>query len=151
MIISSSEKSRTKKPFLNRFEKYDLSHKALFREALLCCQGHIKKMMTYAKDRVRNYISPYLCHLFKPFVQVKEFVEKYGKSSFYGLVDQTIESLLLSVIPSCHDSDKMAVEHVAHCECYSKQELFAKCLQYHFQSAFGVYIDLVCTSINICS
>lgn len=52
VILSDSEKSRTKKPFLNRFEKYNLSHRVIFTQILLSLQDHIKSIMINAKNKV---------------------------------------------------------------------------------------------------
>ena len=65
VIINNSEKFKTSKPFLNRFEKYDLSHEVLFKEALSCCQTHIKNMLLYAKGKV-SLVCCHCCALISP-------------------------------------------------------------------------------------
>lgn len=54
VIISNSEKFKTEKAFLNRFEKYDLSHEVLFYEAVSECKfDRIKNILLNAHKRVR--------------------------------------------------------------------------------------------------
>ena len=52
MIISSSELPKVEKPFLNRFEKYALSHDVLFREVLSSRPKSIESLLKYAKSNV---------------------------------------------------------------------------------------------------
>lgn len=53
MIISNSEVAHTERPFLNRFEKFSLSHKVLLKEALSSHQQSIQTLF----DNVREYVS----------------------------------------------------------------------------------------------
>ena len=52
MIISKFEVEQTKKPFLNCFEKFLLSHEIFYREKLSTCSNYIKLMMTDIKNDV---------------------------------------------------------------------------------------------------
>ena len=52
MIVSSSELPKMEKPFLNRFEKYALTHEVLFREVLSSCPNSIESLLKYAKSNV---------------------------------------------------------------------------------------------------
>ena len=53
MIVSSSELPKMEKPFLNRFEKYALSHDVLFKEVLFSCPKSTESLLKYAKSNVR--------------------------------------------------------------------------------------------------
>ena len=52
MVLSSSEVKTTPKPFLNRFEKYAISHEVLFNEVLSTCPFNVKNLLIYIKDKV---------------------------------------------------------------------------------------------------
>ena len=52
MIVSSSELLKMEKPFLNRFEKYTLSHDVLFKEVLSSCPKSTESLLKYAKTNV---------------------------------------------------------------------------------------------------
>ena len=73
-----------------------------------------------------------------------------GKSCFYGFVDQTIDSLMLSVVPNqCGTNNTELACTVTETEwaSYSKLDLFAIFLIKQFNLAYGTNIDLV--SFNI--
>ncbi|XP_019858199.1 PREDICTED: uncharacterized protein LOC100640592 [Amphimedon queenslandica] len=80
MIIRESEVSQTERPFLNRFEKFSLTHKVLLKESL---SKHSQSIRNFF-DCMRN--------------NIMSFVQKCNESSFYGFTNQNIDSLLLSII-----------------------------------------------------
>uniref|UniRef100_A0A1X7UCD1 RING-type domain-containing protein n=1 Tax=Amphimedon queenslandica TaxID=400682 RepID=A0A1X7UCD1_AMPQE len=125
VIINNSDKSKTSKPFLNRFEKYSLSHEVLFQESLSSCQYHIKNILVYAKNNV------------------EDFVKNCGKSCFYGFTEQTIDSLMLLVLPTQHVTDSANASSIgADFEPSSKVDFLALCLLRQFHLVYGTCIDV---------
>ena len=71
-----------------------------------------------------------------------------GKSCFYGFIDQTIDSLMLSVVPTQHVTDNTEVAcTVTEWASYSKLDLFAIFLIKQFNLVYGTNIDLVSLDI----
>ena len=54
MVISQSEVPHTERPFLNRFEKFSLSHKVLLKEALSMHCHSIRSLFDNVTNDVRE-------------------------------------------------------------------------------------------------
>ena len=83
VVVKQSEVKLTPAPFLNRFEKYYISHAMLLSIAM-------------------DQLPPYLRVIMeKIHGKVNEFVQLVGgKKSLYGLQDETVDSLMLCVLPA---------------------------------------------------
>uniref|UniRef100_A0A1X7VIM8 Uncharacterized protein n=1 Tax=Amphimedon queenslandica TaxID=400682 RepID=A0A1X7VIM8_AMPQE len=133
MVISQSEVQHTERPFLNRFEKFSLSHKVLLKEALsIHCQNIRILFDIVTKDII-------------------EFVQKCSESSFYGFTDQTIDSLLLSLV-SYHgfeDSYDTNFSETAipccyskNCQCDTNEGFFIRKVVALFSDIFNISLSL---------
>jgi hypothetical protein len=84
VVIKRSELPMTPGAFLNRFEKYSLSHNDFLDARLSEIPQNLKAVLIATKSKV------------------EEFMNFFGTSSFYGAVDgETVNSLVLSVLPRC--------------------------------------------------
>ena len=66
------------------------------------------------------------------------------ESSFYGFTDQTVDSLMLSVIPMsqecCSNFTCIAKTHIEECQCNSKKMVFIKSL---LENLKGIQIQIL--------
>ena len=83
VVVKQSEMKVTPAPFLNRFEKYYINHAML---------------LSIAMDR----LPPYFRMLVENTrIKVNEFVQLVGgKKSLYGLQNETVDSLMLCMLPA---------------------------------------------------
>eukprot|EP00731_Ephydatia_muelleri_P021734 Em0014g325a len=87
VVVKQSEVENTPTPFLNRFEKYRLSHHALLDAALSILPPCIAVIICTVREKVNDFV---------------KLVR--GKESLYGLKEETIDSLLLSMLPTARHS-----------------------------------------------
>jgi hypothetical protein len=122
MILSKSELNKTTKPFLNRFEKFSLSHEILYNDKSKSCGHFIRNVMSITTEEISSFSK--LCE----------------QSSFYGYTNQTLYSLMLSIFPikdSFDDGNYETVEvaetHEATCQCTTTKATFIITLLKLFQ------------------
>ena len=100
VVIKKSEQHCTPAPFLNRFEKYALSHQVLLQDVLDSYPDQLRLLIDAAINKVfiiyRYYRS---CTINVFFGQVEKFLNVFGVSGLYGQNDSTLQSLLLTVLP----------------------------------------------------
>jgi hypothetical protein len=82
VVVKHSEVADLPHPFLNRFEKYCLTHKTLLDAVLRKQPAYLKSVLQRAYDKAKEFIS----HI-------------DGASSLYGYHDDTLDSLVLSLLP----------------------------------------------------
>ena len=118
VVIKKSEVKNTPAPFLNRFEKYCITHRRLLNEALTHPPPYIRIIVEAAIAKacvlhLKTISSPFnksdhtiyssiecKCSLFRTHTQVQAFIECiFGPSSLYGLQLETLDSLVLSLLP----------------------------------------------------
>ena len=66
VVVKKSEVKDTPAPFLNRFEKYCISHSTLLETALAALPPCLKIMIEAAKAKVHIYV--YVCLLYLPVI-----------------------------------------------------------------------------------
>ena len=120
VVIKKSEVQNTPAPFLNRFEKYCITHRSLLKEALshlppcfrIIIETAMEKARIVYQINVKNYLfllrgCTSLLKYFLPLhtyihtnTQVQDFLDCISApSSLYGLQPETLDSLVLSVLP----------------------------------------------------
>ena len=83
IVVKNSELKDTPAPFLNRFEKYFISHRSLLGTALASMPYCMRAVVENSKKKVQKFID---CIS--------------AGSSLYGFKPETLDSLLLSILPS---------------------------------------------------
>jgi hypothetical protein len=84
VVIKRSELRTTPGPFLNRFEKYSLSHKDFLDARMSEIPQNLRNVLIAVKSKVQ------------------EFTNLFETANFYGAVEgETVNSLVLSVLPRC--------------------------------------------------
>ena len=103
VVVKKSEIVNTPKPFLNRFEKYCISHRSLLDTALSHLSPCLKVIVMTARAKAEE------------FVQCVE-----GPRSLYGFKKETtLDSLILSILPShqhkycAHKSERHSYDPVS--------------------------------------
>ena len=62
IVVQQSEIEDTPAPFLNRFEKYYISHETLLQTAMNHLQPCVRVILQTAKEKVRPFVSRSVCH-----------------------------------------------------------------------------------------
>ena len=107
VVIKRSELRTTPGPFLNRFEKYSLSHKDFLDARMSEIPQNLRNVLIAVKSKVCLICISF--HVFSQFIscanhimQVQEFTNLFETANFYGAVEgETVNSLVLSVLPRC--------------------------------------------------
>lgn len=107
LIVKESEVEGIPPPFLNRFEKYFLSHEQVLESALAHLSPCLAITLKTALEKVSVtlwYCQRDLCDANSTLpplsLQTKEFLEYIGgPSSIYGLQKDTANSLMLTLLP----------------------------------------------------
>ena len=112
VVVKESEVNDIPRPFLNRFEKYALTHRTLLDAVLGKQPAYLKAVILKAKEKVRNLSEKiflsivHVQYMYNNFtiilfsLQASEFIEHVdGRSSLYGLHEDTLDSLVLSLLP----------------------------------------------------
>lgn len=79
-----------------------------------------------------------------------KLVQKLGDGSFYGFTDQTIDSLLLTLVPlsdgneqeSLTNTPKEKDEHGPKCQCNSNRATFIESLIENFWKSYKISLSL---------
>ena len=104
VVIKDSDVKTTPAPYLNRFEKYSLTHSVLLEEILSSLPKRLRLIVKNAKQEVHMFIfSIGVFHSINGIcicVQVEKFINDYEPTSFYGYCDETVNSLVLSCLNS---------------------------------------------------
>lgn len=82
IVVKKSELNLIPPPFLDRFEKYTLSHRTVLQTVLEELPPHMEILLKLIYEKVCGFISA------------------MNETSFYGMHNETVDSLLLSVLPS---------------------------------------------------
>ena len=133
VVVRQSEVELTPAPFLNRFEKYCISHAMLLSTALRQLPPCLRVLVENTR------------------VKVNEFVQLVGgKGSLYGLRDETVDSLVLCMLPAS-SSQFRAVPKITPAEeeedirCYLLQQLLVA-----LRESAGFSIAMVSAVVCVC-
>ena len=107
VVIKKSEVASTPSPFLNRFEKYSITHESLLEAVIKPLPRHLQRLLQTAISKVS---AVFVCRLLTLKVivyihllskmQADEFIECVnGSASLYGLQQETLHSLVLAMLP----------------------------------------------------
>lgn len=101
VVVKKSELNTVPAPFLNRFEKYLISYGSLLEIILQRLPPCIAIIIKAAKSKVRQFTFALIVyHVIQLCVQVDEFISHvHGSNSFYGLEPETLDSLILELLP----------------------------------------------------
>ena len=101
VVIKTSELSNTPAPFLDRFEKYLVTHQTLLETALSMVPPCMAILVRATKEKVHKYICPINYTYFFNALQVENFVQCIsGRDSLFGFQSETVDSLILTLLPS---------------------------------------------------
>ena len=146
VIIKHTDLPHTPPAFLNRFEKYTLSHQQLLSDLLKYFPPILRRLVYDVRSKVwcrSEYNEQCLSIL-----QVSQFLACCGESSLYGQNPVTLDSLLLTILPfhlpaTTHAESQMCSKRVG-----TKQaKLLAYlewALQHHLGFRFSPVRALVC-------
>ena len=102
VVIKESELKDTPAPFLNRFEKYYLTHRTLLDNVFENMPPCLRILLQLAYSKVSLLLTCFsrnVSSIFSLRIQVSEFAVHVKKSSFYGFSEDSLESLMLTVLP----------------------------------------------------
>ena len=105
VVVRESELHQTPAPFLNRFEKYRLTHKELLLTVKRCLAPCLCILLNTVYTKVTLYIifivDTYLTVFTWFWLQVNDFANNVlgKKASLYGFTDETLDSLMLTLLP----------------------------------------------------
>ncbi len=105
VVISASELQDTPAPFLNRFEKYYLTHRSLLDSIFESMPPCLSIMLRSAYSKVSLFLTLKTILQLKIFhnsfpAQVSDFILCVKWSSLYGFLENSsLESLMLAILP----------------------------------------------------
>ena len=150
VVIKDSYVKTTPAPYLNRFEKYSLTHSVLLEEILSSLPKRLRLIFKNAKQEVHMFIfSIGVFHSINGIcicVQVEKFINDYEPTSFYGYCDETVDSLVLSCLNS-NQIDEISILSDTSVETYKEFHLL-KCIVMFCQERIGLSTNWVSRSIT---
>jgi hypothetical protein len=125
VVLKKTEVRQTPAPFLNRFEKYCINHSMLLETALAPLPPLLKRVVISAKEKVEN------------------FVNHVGCSGFYGLHKDTVDSLILSILPPLKFNFQQRKEEVSADSTMTVEFYMLKLLLMCLRKLSGFHISQV--------
>ena len=103
VVIKKSEVEVTPPPFLNRFEKYYLTHQSLLETVLRKMPLNLRILMEAAHNKVSaEDICISDCSMLSYTListQAADFISCVKQPNLYGCTEETLDSLLLTLLP----------------------------------------------------